>query len=262
MTSELSGFQDFKPKRTFAFSSQGLTLKIASNSDDLKEVFKLRHQVFMEEKLGRTNRDSLEFDAFDHRADHLMIVDEETEQVVGTYRLIHSDFSSIFYSQQEFELDGFLALEGSKLELGRACTRAEYRMGQAIDILWQGLARYIRETQTRYLFGCSSLQSTDPQQVFSVAKSLESRGSLNLSLGIRPTEPFAFKEASAHFEKASVNPKVLRSLPPLLRSYLHAGSQVYGYPALDEEFACSDFFTILDLTKLNKKFNEHYRPLG
>src|SRR5947208_12946318 len=35
-------------------------------------------------------------------------------------------------------------------------------------------------------------------------------------------------------------------LPALLRSYLHAGAKVYGWPALDLDFACTDLLTILD----------------
>jgi putative hemolysin len=46
--------------------------------------------------------------------------------------------------------------------------------------------------------------------------------------------------------------------PPLLRSYLNAGAKVYGWPALDREFACADLLTILDISRLNKKFQVRY----
>ena len=131
-----------------------------------------------------------------------------------------------------------------------------------MDLLWQGLSRYIRETKTRFLFGCSSIDSTDPKVVFSIVKSLDKKGALNRELNIEPTPNYSFENPEQSFEQAEVDPKVLRSLPPLLRSYLHAGSQVYGFPALDKDFACADLFTILDLTKLNKKFAERYNPLG
>ena len=262
MNKDVAGLNKFAPKIIFSIESEGFIIKTAVTVDDLKLALKLRHAVFLEEGLNKRHETGLEFDTYDHRADHLMIIEKSKGFAVGTYRLIHSDFSDIFYSQGEFLLDDFLNLPGSKLELGRACTHAEYRTGRTMDLLWQGLSQYIRETNTRFLFGCSSVQSMDPKVVFSILKSLESKGGLNTDLGIEPTPKYQYDNASTHFAEAEVNPGVLRELPPLLRSYLHAGSQVYGHPALDKDFACSDLFTILDLTKLNKKFAERYNPLG
>lgn len=256
----VSSLAEFKVKVPFEFESEGFIIKTASSLEDLKLALKLRHQVFLEEGLNRTHETGLEFDDFDHRADHLMIINKELDIAVGTYRLIHSDFSDKFYSQGEFYLDDFLKLEGSKLELGRACTHIEHRTGRTMDLLWQGLSRYITDTKTRFLFGCSSIDSIDPKVVFSVTKSLEKRGGLSLELNIRPTEKYTFENFQQHLESAAFNPKILRTLPPLLRSYLHAGSLVHGMPALDVDFQCADMFTILDLRKLNKKFAERYNP--
>lgn len=259
---EVAGLEKFKPKVIFSIEAEGFIIKTAATVDDLKLALKLRHEVFLEEGLNRSHETGLEFDSYDHRADHLMIIDKKNNYAVGTYRLIHSNFSDVFYSQSEFHMDDFLNLEGSKLELGRACTHAEHRSGRTMDLLWQGLSHYIRETQTRYLFGCSSIDSLDPKVVFSIVKSLDKKGSWNNELNIKPNDKYQFENVDEYMRDAELDPKILRALPPLLRSYLHAGSQVYGYPACDKDFACADLFTILDLTKLNKKFNERYQPLG
>ncbi len=258
----VASLSQFTPKMVFSMESEGFIIKTAKTVADLKLALQLRHGVFLEEGLNRSHETGLEFDTFDHRADHLLIIEKEKGFAVGTYRLIHSDFSDIFYSQGEFIMDTFLNQDGSKLEMGRACTHADFRTGRTMDLLWQGLSRYIRETNTRFLFGCSSVNSTDPKVVFSVVKSLDEKGSLNRDWGIEPTPKYQFPKAEEFFALAEIDTKVLRALPPLLRSYLHAGSQVHGMPALDEDFACADLFTILDLTKLNKKFAERYNPLG
>lgn len=256
----LSSLENFKAKVVFEIETDDFVIKTASSLDDLKLALALRHAVFLEEGLNRSHETGLEFDSYDHRADHLLIINKESGEAVGTYRLIHSDFSEIFYSQGEFFLDDFLKQEGSKLELGRACTHADHRTGRTMDLLWQGLSRYITETKTRYLFGCSSIDSTDPEVAFSIAKSLEAKGNMNFELNIHPTDKYLFANQDNHFETATIDPKILRTLPPLLRSYLHAGSQVHGMPALDEDFKCADLLTILDLRKLNKKFAERYSP--
>ena len=51
---------------------------------------------------------------------------------VGTYRLIHSHYSTKFYSQNEFDLTRFLQIDGVKLEMGRACTHAQFRNGRTM----------------------------------------------------------------------------------------------------------------------------------
>ena len=75
---------------------------------------------------------------------------------------------------------------------------------------------------------------------------------------VKPLEKYEIKNFKEKLEKAIESPGFLRTLPPLLRSYLQAGSKVYGYPAFDGDFKCFDLFTILDLTQLNKKFQERY----
>ena len=255
-----SNLDKFKPKVVFTIESEDFTIKTASTLDDLKLALKLRHKVFLEEGLGRSHETGLEFDDYDHMADHLMIIDNSSGEAIGTYRLISSKFAEKFYSQGEFNLDKFLSLDGIKLELGRACTHIEHRTGRTMDLLWQGLSRYIVETDTRFLFGCSSIDSMDPKVVFSVLKSLAGRESVSHDFAIAPTVKYTFEKADMHFTDAEEDKRILRTLPPLLRSYLHAGSKVHGFPALDKDFECADMFTILDLRDLNKKFQERYLP--
>jgi putative hemolysin len=47
-------------------------------------------------------------------------------------------------------------------------------------------------------------------------------------------------------------------IPPLLRSYFSAGSKVYGQPALDVEFKCIDFITILDMEQISSSYKRRY----
>lgn len=252
--------KNFKPKTVFEIRSDDLTIRTASSQDDLHLALKLRHEVFLEEGLGRSHRSGMEFDSLDALADHLMIIDNKSERAIGTYRLIHSDNSDQFYSQGEFVLDDFLGLPGKKLEMGRACTHPDHRTGRTVDLLWKGLSKYIELTQTRYLFGCSSLRSMDFQDVFSIVKTLHAQERLFFKWNIEARPQYRYEDPDGLYAQGEQKNQVLRSLPPLFRSYLHAGAQVFGYPALDQDFRCADFFTVLDLGALNKKFQERYLP--
>ncbi len=251
-------FDKFQPKLNFLMEFNDFIVKTASNSEDLKQALKLRHKVFMEEWLGSNHKTGLDFDNYDQHADHLMIINKSSEQVVGVYRLIHSEFSDIFYSENEFFLDHFLKLDGVKLELGRACTHIDFRTGRTMDLLWKGLSYYINKTRTRFLFGCSSIAVTDPELVLSIFKSLKSKGNVEFKMNIQPKKKYRFEGFEEKLESATEDSNFLRNLPPLLRSYFHAGSKVYGFPAFDKDFECFDMFTILDLRQLNKKFQERY----
>lgn len=254
--------KNHKAKFPLFIENDDFDIKIATTLEDIQKAQSLRHQVFLQEGLGITHETGLDFDDFDNIADHLMIIEKSTGKAVGTYRLISSQISQKFYSQGEFHLDQFLKIDGIKLEMGRACTHADYRNGRTMDLLWQGLSTYIALTKTRYLFGCSSFNTTDPTYMFSIIKSLHRDEKLKLSYDIHPVESFDWPGSNDLFLKAEPMNGYSKELPPLLRSYLNAGSFVYGLPAYDKDFLCFDLLTILDLNELNKKFQTRYEPAG
>jgi putative hemolysin len=251
-----------KPKWNLSIEADDFIVKIAESSEDIVKAQKLRHKIFLEEGLGQTHESGLDFDAYDSIADHLMIIDRKSGDAVGTYRLIHSSEAPRFYSQTEFYLDEFLQIDGAKLEMGRACTHMDFRNGRTMDLLWQGFSQYISLSKTRYLFGCSSVKTTDGLYMFSMMKSLAENEQLKWDFNIYPIPGFQWPNAQAIFDTASPMKGYTKELPPLLRSYLNAGSFVYGLPAYDKDFLCFDLLTILDLQKLNKKFQARYNLEG
>jgi len=255
-----NNLSNFKPKFPFTIDAEDFQIKIAETEADIHKAQKLRHQIFLEEGLGLSHETGLDFDEYDQLADHLMILDNATGDAVGTYRLIHSNFSGKFYSQNEFDLSGFLKIDGVKLEMGRACTHSLFRNGRTMDLLWQGLSHYILIANVRYLFGCSSVNTTEPDTIFSMIKSLYNHAQLKTDYGIHPIGAFEWPEAEKLFARAEPMNGYKKELPPLLRSYLHAGSFVHGMPAYDKDFLCYDLLTILDLKQLNEKFAQRYGP--
>jgi len=250
----------FKPKYPFTIEAEDFIIKIADTAEDINKAQKLRHKIFLEEGLNRSHETGLDFDEYDQIADHLMIIDKTSGEAVGTYRLISSRFSQKFYSQGEFNLDHFLKTGGAKLEMGRACTHMDFRNGRTMDLLWFGLSRYIRESRTLYLFGCSSVVTQDENVMFSMLKSLQKHDQLKFDHGIHPIGNFVWPNSQQLLDKAQPMDGFKKELPPLLRSYLHAGSFVHGMPAWDVDFLCYDLLTILDLRNLNPKFDARYGP--
>ncbi|MBX3021181.1 MAG: GNAT family N-acetyltransferase [Bdellovibrionales bacterium] len=240
------------------YETDQFIVETARTSHQLLKVLELRHEIFVEEWQGRRAYHGLDVDQYDFMADHLLIIDKSLAEVVGTYRLLSSHFTNRFYSASEFDLTEFLRIPAVKLELGRACVHPTYRNGQAIELLWKGLSRYIAKTKTEYLFGCSSVKSTSADVVGQIIHLMHADGQWSDEFEIRPTEDYHFPG----FPRAAGEPMTTAQrkalLPPLLRSYLHAGAQVYGFPALDRDFECTDMLTILDWNRLNPRFKSRF----
>ncbi len=244
---------DFKPKVQVYQSTSNFILKTAESPFELRQVLKLRHEVFYRELLDRSHSTNLDFDEFDSVCDHLIIIDRKTKKIVGTYRMICSSFSDRFYSQGEFELDGVLAQPGNKLELGRACIALKYRTGTIINLLWKGVAEYIRKTNSKYLFGCASVHTVDAVIASRLLALLRHKGLAIDGLEVRPTEKFQCK-----LPRVAADDAFEKEIPGLIQSYIAAGAKFYGEPALDVDFHCFDFFMMLKVDEMTRLFKRRY----
>jgi putative hemolysin len=254
----LQRVREYQGHIKISYETDDFLVTTAQTSGELTRALELRHQVFVQEWQGRSNKSGLDVDQYDFVADHLMIVDKRIQQIVGTYRLISSHFSQDFYSSSEFELEGFLRLPAVKLEMGRACVHPDYRDGNTIDLLWKGLTRYIFTTKTEYLFGCASLHSMDPVAIGKMYKTLREQESWSDDYRVRTDWRYQFPGFAMNGPDALTVDEKRALMPPLLRSYLHAGAKVHGWPALDRDFACTDLLTILDWKRLNPRFQSRF----
>ena len=229
-------------------------VRFARTVDELDQIQRLRFEVFNLE-LGEgldsafeTGRDHDDIDPCFH---HLLIAAGSPEEVVGTYRLQTAAMATThrgFYSAAEFDLGG-LPQEylGEAVEVGRACVAREHRNGRVLNLLWRGLALYVRQNHKRHLFGCCSLTSQDPALGRATLAFLEREGHLHPSLFAPPREGFGCDEADPlEVARAQVH------IPPLFQSYLTLGAKVISPPAIDRQFKTIDFLVALDVGTLDE----------
>jgi putative hemolysin len=246
--------QDFSPKVHVYQSTDKFILKTAESPFELRQVLKMRHDIFYRELQNRSHATRLDFDEFDSLCDHLIIIDRKSRRIVGTYRVISSTYSDRFYSQGEFELAGVLSQPGNKLELGRACIHQEFRNGAIINLLWKGIAEYIVKTNTEYLFGCASVNTVDAVVAAQLLSYLRAKELAIDGLGVRPTERFQCK-----LPRVPVDENVEKEIPGLIQSYILAGAKFFGEPALDVDFHCFDFFMMLKVSEMSRLFRRRYK---
>lgn len=229
-----------------------LSMRLARGPQDLLAAQRLRYQVFGEE-LGAElphARLGIDRDRFDRWCDHLLVRNEQSGQVIGTYRILPSrraERTGGFYCDTEFDTRRLQALGSNVIEVGRACIHPDHRTGAALAMLWAGLAQYIKATNTRYVLGCASIAvDPDPAATAALCHRLLASHASAAAWRVTPFKPFALEESEAR----------PTALPPLLRGYLRMGAQVCGPPAYDPAFRTADLLVLLAVERMNARYAE------
>jgi putative hemolysin len=227
----------------------------ANNSTEVKEAQRLRFKVFAEEmgaKLSQ-NSEGLDIDEFDAYCDHLLIRDQDSLKVVGTYRVLPPHKAKEIgrlYSDSEFDLTRLDHLRPKLVELGRSCVHKDYRSGAVIMALWSGLAQYMLKNDYEIMLGCASIPMSDGGHF---------AASLYNSLGnnqMAPTEFHAFPRLPLPLDKLNGGLDV--DAPPLIKGYLKLGAKICSAPAWDPDFNTADLLTMLRLSDINPRYAKHF----
>lgn len=230
-------------------------VRFAKTNTDLRSAQSLRYRVFnleLGEGLASSHEDGLDSDKYDSQCDHLLVVERESDKVIGTYRMQTFEKARKhhgFYTENEFQIyklpDEIL---NNSVELGRACIAKEHRNGRVLYLLWKGIAEYMKSTSNRYLFGCSSLTSTRPRDGWVVLDYLRNKGFMHDDFYLDTTDAFDCPQVERN-EEAWKSVK----LPTLFRLYMDLGAKTLSEPALDKNFKTIDFLIIVDIKELDER---------
>jgi putative hemolysin len=241
-----------KPKRP-AFQ-----ITWASNASEVKEAQRLRYKVFAEEMGANLpkNAENLDIDEFDAYCDHLLIRDQESLKVVGTYRVLppHKALEiGRLYSDSEFDLIRLNHLRPKMVELGRSCVHEDYRSGAVIMALWSGLAQYMQKHDYEIMLGCASIPMADGGHfAASLYNSLTNEQ-------MAPVENHAFPRLPLPLDRLNGGLEV--EPPPLIKGYLKLGAKICSAPAWDPDFNTADVLTMLRLSEINPRYAKHFLGL-
>jgi putative hemolysin len=196
----------------------------------------------------------LDRDGFDAFCDHLLVRDIESDEVVGTYRILSPAMAQEaggYYSAGEFDLSRLSHLLPDMVEVGRSCVHHDYRNGTAISLLWAGLARYMQINGYQYLIGCASISMGDGgHNAASIYTQLLQQGYQSpQEYRVFPHCPLPMKEL-----RRDLNVKY----PPLIKGYLRLGAYVCGEPAWDPDFNTADLLVMLPLSRMSQRYAAHY----
>lgn len=231
------------------------SLLVARDGAEVTAAQRLRYRVFAGE-LGatlRTPAPGVDQDDFDDYCDHLLVREDTSGEIVGTYRMLPPERAAaagMLYSETEFDLSALTGLRASLVETGRSCVHPEHRNGAVVSLVWAGIARYLLRSGGSWLAGCSSVSLADGGTLAAgVWRTVRERHYAPPEYRVRPLRPW---------DVGAVAAPARTVLPPLLRGYLRLGAWVCGPPAHDRDFGVADLFVLLGLEHVDQRYLSHF----
>jgi len=234
-------------------------VRIAQNRAEVESALRLRYEVFKVELAGTedaSNSAQLEFDEYDFKCRHLLVLDQTTGETVGTYRLNTIETAGNvkgFYSYNEFTIENLPAeVMRHGIEIGRACVAPAHRNSKVLFLLWKGLANYLKYTGKRYFFGCCSIFTLDEKVGATSYHQLKTAGHFHREFRVVPRQN--------ELDVTGWNPGVGMpvELPALFHMYLRIGAKLCSTPIVDRDFGTIDLFVVFDAADMNEKYRRMF----
>ncbi len=230
-----------------------LVAGFACSDRALEAALRLRYSVFNVE-LGHGSSqagDGLDRDRFDPQMTHLLLVESGSFRVVGTYRMQTVEQAlqgQGIYSAQEYDMVGLAPLFAEAVECGRACIAAEYRKAVSLMILWAGMKAFMTMAGKRWVFGCCSISSHQPDDGWRAMKTIRVSGCLHPEIFLPTTAEYSCGDPRREAAPDLGDPI---PLPKLFSAYMRLGAKVISEPAMDRDFGTIDFLVLADGLKVN-----------
>ncbi|MBK9082783.1 MAG: GNAT family N-acetyltransferase [Rhizobiales bacterium] len=245
-------------------------IRIAATRKEIGKARRLRFKTFYEEGGAvATLRERLsrrEYCPFDALCDHIVVVDTQAvgasgrrkRKVIATCRLLRGEIARLhggFCTQNEFDLDGLLALHGDKriVEIGRACVAQAYRRTKGVELLWRGVWAYIAHHRIDMMIGCASFPGREASAHAGLLSFLHHAAPAPAALCVAPV---AGRRADFVLQpmREIEQRRALAALPPLIKAYLRLGATFGDGAVVDHQFATVDVFTLLTVETMRERF--------
>ena len=227
------------------------SVRTAETVEDMRAAQQLRHAVFRSSD-DATETSHHDRDAYDMRCTHVLIESVGTGELVATFRMMPLESGAEInstYSAQFYSLEALKGYDRPIVEIGRFCIRSDQTDPDILRAAWAAIAAHVDKTGTELLIGCSSFKGIDESMYADAFAMLRERHLAPRRWWPRIKAPNVFKFA----ERLKLSPdrtKALRTMPPLLRSYLSMGGWVSDHAVIDRDLNTLHVFTGLEVRKI------------
>lgn len=238
----------------------------AKHQDEIRQAQQLRYQVFANEMGAhiKTTIAEHDIDLFDDYCEHLLIKNDATREVIGTYRLLTPEQAKRaggFYSETEFDLTRLRLLRHNMVELGRSCIHPDHRNGGVLLALWGALFEFMQRNQLEFMIGCASIPMNCPTlpgvsagyAAASIWEQVKHKHMAPIEYHVRPRLALPVD---------ALKSEVVAEPPALIKGYLRLGSKILGAPAWDPDFNTADLPMMMKLSEMPAKYRKHFLGAG
>jgi putative hemolysin len=195
---------------------------------------------------------TLDQDRFDPLCTHVLLEDAISGELRCCFRLLRLLPPAIdsSYSAQFYDLARLQNYPGPALELGRFCIHPGQSDPDILRLAWAFLTQMVDAGGVQLLFGCASLNGTNPTQHLDAFARLHAKHQAPLHWAPSQKSPtrFDFKtELAGH----KIDPRRAQTtIPALLRSYLMMGGWVSDHAVYDHDLRTMHVFTAVEIAKI------------
>lgn len=254
-----------------------------SSPNVLMELSRLREISFR--KIGEGTGKSYDLDRFDKYYQHIILWDDKSLEVVGSYRIGIGKEIISYFGKNGFYSSSLFNLEESKIdllksiELGRSFIHPRYWNSNALDSLWQGIGAFLRKyEEIEYLFGPVSISARFPdaakELIVFYYKKWFGANNINSVSGVnefiinhsRLEELTNFYSGQSSRADFLILKKALKlhglTVPPLLKNYTeltdYGGSKFLCFNIDDSFGSCIDGLILVDVKMIKSEKRRRY----
>ena len=223
-------------------------VRSAESEADVEAAQRLRYRAFIAETGAAPRPDGRDADAYDAICQHILIEDSAGE-LVATFRLLpltSGEDIAQSYSAQYYELDALKAYDKPMVEMGRFCLAPGVSDPDILRVAWGAVTSFVDREGVGLLFGCSSFHGTDTQANADAFAMLKERHLAPRRWLPRIKAPNVFRFAQ-RLRGTPDRKRALKTMPPLLRSYLTMGGWVSDHAVVDTDMNTLHVFTGLEI---------------
>lgn len=232
------------------------TVEFASSQEDMEKIYKLRYEdMILEYCADNVNEQGIDNNEYDSYAQHIVVKEIATGEVVGYYRMITSEAianGKTFVCEEEYNVDS-LKQSGEKIcEFSRAVVKKEFRGGVVLLLIWKFILNYMLTNGVRYMIGDASFYGTDRDKYVNEISYLVNNFAIDPSLGITSRDtlpPMKLLPPEQCDEKSAQ-----ANLPALIKAYVTIGAKISAETFTDRVFGSVDVFILVDLQHYNEAY--------
>ena len=126
-----------------------------------------------------------------------------------------------------------------------------------MQLLWRGVMSYVARFSIDLMFGCASLQGTDPECMALPLSYLHHFHGMPPEIRVR-ARPELYVEMNRMAKDDIAFKDALRTLPPMIKGYVRAGCMIGEGAVIDRQFGTTDVLIYFPVERMDPRYKSRF----